>query len=61
MDRMFSPCARYRYLLERQGRDDLREWLQELNLDVCTEAFLCAEKGDSLKDISDFSGFESRV
>jgi hypothetical protein len=50
MERLFSPCTRLRDSLESQGprleevsRQDY-EPLQELNLNVSTEAFLSAER-----------------
>jgi hypothetical protein len=44
MERLFSPCTRYRYIAESQGFRDHPEDLQELNLDVSTEAFLSAKR-----------------
>jgi hypothetical protein len=51
MERLFSPCTRYRDQLESRGDLDLAErfrrhpeLLQELNLDVSTEEFLSAER-----------------
>jgi hypothetical protein len=56
MERLFSPCTRYRDMLEGQGRlDAIRrshtEPLQELNLDVSTEELLCVERAFTYSDL----------
>jgi hypothetical protein len=50
MEHLFSPCTRLRDRFERRG---LRppEGLQELNLDVSTEALLSAERGFTYVDL----------
>jgi hypothetical protein len=55
MERLFSPCTRYREMVESQG--DLGEFngsfelLQELNLNVSTEEFLSAERAFTYVDL----------
>jgi hypothetical protein len=59
MERLFSPCTRMHDILESQGRleefigrnRNNPEWLQELNLDVSTDAFLSAESGFTFADL----------
>jgi hypothetical protein len=53
MERLFSPCARWRDIVEQQSRlEDLRfrhefnnELFRDLNLDVAIEELLSAERG----------------
>jgi hypothetical protein len=40
MEHLFSPCTRYRNLLQSRGCLGSHEWSQERNLDVSTEEFL---------------------
>jgi hypothetical protein len=40
MEHLFSPCTRYRNLLQSRGCLGSHEWSQEQNLDVSTEEFL---------------------
>jgi hypothetical protein len=47
MERLFSPCTRYRRLGEFEGD----EFLQALNLDVSTEEFLSAERALTYADL----------
>jgi hypothetical protein len=57
MERLFSPCTRYREIAElRGGRDEFRrhqylEEPQELNLDVSTEELLSAESAFTYADL----------
>jgi hypothetical protein len=51
MKRLFSPCTRYRDILESQGRLGPREWLQELNFDVSTEELLSADRAFTYADL----------
>jgi hypothetical protein len=56
MERLFSPCTRYRDIAEsEQGRleefSGPPEWLQELNLDVSTEALVSAERAFTYADL----------
>jgi hypothetical protein len=65
MERLFSPCTRYRDLLETQGRLEVfrghTEPLQELNLEVSTEELLSAERAFTYVDLHDMSGDRSTV
>jgi hypothetical protein len=51
MERLFSPCTRYRDLEESRGFVPPRESLRELNLNVSTDDFLSAEKGFTCADL----------
>jgi hypothetical protein len=51
MERLFSPCTRLRDILESQGRHRPPEGLQELYLDVSTEAFLSAKRAFAYADL----------
>jgi hypothetical protein len=56
MERLFSPCTRFRDILESQARlERLRihgcEQTQELNLDVSTEEFISAERAFTYADL----------
>jgi hypothetical protein len=56
MERMFSPCTRLRDLIASRGRREGLNGhhpglLQELNLDVSTEAFLSAERAFTYADL----------
>jgi hypothetical protein len=51
MEHLFSPCTRYRELLESPGRRVPPEWLRELNLEVPTDEFLSAERGFTYADL----------
>jgi hypothetical protein len=67
MERLFSSCPRLRDLAESQGeREEIRdphpEWLQELNLDVSTEAiFSAAERAFTYADLHALLGNEDTV
>jgi hypothetical protein len=50
MEILFSPCTRYRDLIERQGRVP-PEWLRELSLDISTDEFLSADRGFTSTDL----------
>jgi hypothetical protein len=52
MERLFSPCTRYRPIVQSQGRvgPDLLV-VQELNLDVSTEELLSAERAFTYADL----------
>jgi hypothetical protein len=50
MEHLFSPCTRYRDLMESQDRVP-PEWLRELNLDVSTDEFLSADRGFTYADL----------
>jgi hypothetical protein len=45
MERLFSPCTRYRDMVESRGGVPPPESLRELNLNVSTDEFLSAERG----------------
>jgi hypothetical protein len=51
MERLFSPCTRYRDIAETQ--DCLRppEWLRKLNLDISTEELLSPERAFTYADL----------
>jgi hypothetical protein len=51
MERLFSPCTRYRDLRESQGVVPPPEWLRELDLNVSTDDFLSAERGFTYADL----------
>jgi hypothetical protein len=55
MERLFSPCTRYRDILESQGRlEELRgprESFQELGLDVSTEELFIPQRGFTYADL----------
>jgi hypothetical protein len=51
MEQIFSPCTRYRDIVERQGRDFPPWWLRELDLNVSTDEFLSAERGFTYADL----------
>jgi hypothetical protein len=51
MERLFSPCTRYRDLAESQGHRVSSEELQELDLEVSTEEFLSAERAFTYADL----------
>jgi hypothetical protein len=62
MERLFSPCTRYRDRFE--SRQDLTKWLQELqelNLDVSTEEFLSAERAFTYADLYAVLGNEKTL
>jgi hypothetical protein len=65
MERLFSPCTRYRDMLESQGRLELfrghTEQLNELNLEVSTEELLSAERAFAYADLLAMSGNQSTV
>jgi hypothetical protein len=66
MERLFSPCTRYRDMLENQGRLEVfrsrrTEPLQELNLDVSTEELLSAERALTYVDLYAMSGNQKTV
>jgi hypothetical protein len=50
MERLFSPCTRYRDLEQSRGFVP-PEWLRELNLNVSTDEFLSAERGFTYADL----------
>jgi hypothetical protein len=58
MERLFSPCTRFRDLLESQGRRGFPELLRELNLNVSTEELLSTERAFTYADL--FAMFEIR-
>jgi uncharacterized protein (DUF924 family) len=66
MERLFSPCTRYRDIAEIQGH---LEWLriygseqvQEVNLDVSTEEFLSAERAFTYADLHAMLGDEDTI
>jgi hypothetical protein len=49
MERLFSPCTRYRDISESQGHR--HELLQEINLDVSTEELLSSERAFTYTDL----------
>ena len=51
MERLFSPCTRYRDLRESQGVVPPPEWLRELDLNVSTDELLSAERGFTYADL----------
>jgi hypothetical protein len=61
MERLFSPCTRYRDILATQGRRGPPGWWHELNLDVSTEAFLSAERAFTYADLYAMLGNEYTV
>jgi hypothetical protein len=65
MERLFSPCTRYRDLLESRGRLEASrsrtELLKELNLDVKIEKLLRAERAFTYADLHAMSGNESAI
>jgi hypothetical protein len=71
MDRLFSPCTRYRgIVLSRCDRDMLRhrdvfgrhpELLQELNLDVSIQELLSAERALTYADVYAILGNQNAV
>jgi hypothetical protein len=61
MERLFSPCTRYRNQLESRGRFPPPDGLQELNLDVPTEELLSAETAFTYADLYAMLGNESTV
>jgi hypothetical protein len=66
MERLFFPCSRYRDIAEsEQGRlEGFRgppEWLQELNLDVSTEALVSTERAFAYADLYAMLGNGEKV
>jgi hypothetical protein len=61
MVRLFSPCTRFRDIIESQGRRGSPEHLREANLDVSTEELLSAERAFSYADLYAISGSETTV
>jgi hypothetical protein len=61
MERLFSPCTRYRDILENQGHVAPHEWLQELNLNVSTEELLSAERAFTYADLYAVLGNDNTV
>jgi hypothetical protein len=65
MERLFSPCTRYRDLLESRGRlEAIRsrtEILKEMYLDVSTEELLSAERAFTYVDLHAMSGNQNRI
>jgi hypothetical protein len=66
MERLFSPCTQLHDVLEREGLlDEVIEYnpepLQELNLNVSTEEFLCAERAFTFADLYEMLGNEDTV
>jgi hypothetical protein len=65
MERLFSPCTRYRDRLEREGirsPPELLQELRELNLDtVSTEELLSAERAFTYEDLYAILGNENAV
>jgi hypothetical protein len=56
MERLFSPCTRYRDIAERTqqgGLEELTGQPEELNLDVTTEEFLSADRAFTYADLYD--------
>jgi hypothetical protein len=51
MERLFSPCTRYRDILELEGVRHHHEGFRELNLDVSTQEFLSAERAFTYADL----------
>ena len=51
MERLFSPCTRYRDLLLEEFEGTNLELLRELNLDVSTEELLSAERAFTYADL----------
>jgi hypothetical protein len=65
MESLFSPCTRYRDMLESRGRlkrfNSHTEILKELNLDVSTEELLSAERALTYVDLYAMSGNQNKV
>jgi hypothetical protein len=63
MERLFSPCTRFRDTLERRERGRLgpRELLRELNLDVSTEELLKDEKAFTYADLYVMLGIGNKI
>jgi hypothetical protein len=66
MDRLFSPCTRYRDIVLSRGRHEevFRRYpghLHELNLDVCTQELLSAERAFTYADLHAMLGNENKV
>jgi hypothetical protein len=66
MDRLLSPCTRLHDLLASRGRLEVLNGhhpvlLQELNLDVSTEAFLSPERAFTYTDLYAIFGSETTV
>jgi hypothetical protein len=63
MERLFSPCTRYRDIALSRGRRDGRhpERLQELNLDVSTQELLSAERAFTYADVYAMLGNQNTV
>jgi hypothetical protein len=62
MDRLFSPCTRYRDIVESRDHHEVfgrhPELLQELNLDVSTQELLSAERAFTYADLYAMLGNE---
>jgi hypothetical protein len=66
MECLFSPCTRFRDILESQGRLELLrihgcEQIQEVNLDVSTEEFLSAVRAFTYADLYAMLGNEDTI
>jgi hypothetical protein len=51
MERLFSPCTRYRVIRANQSGLRPPEWLRELNLDISTEELLSPERAFTYVDL----------
>jgi hypothetical protein len=61
MEGLFSPCTRYRDLVESQGGRVPPDGLRELNLDASTEEFLSAEMGFTYAEVYAMLGGEKTI
>jgi hypothetical protein len=61
MEHLFSPCTRYRNLLQSRGCRGSHEWSQERNLDVSTEEFLSVECAFTYADLYAMLGNENTL
>jgi hypothetical protein len=63
MERLFSPCTRYRDLLHSQAHTGHLEWLQvrELNLDVSTDELFSPGRAFTYADLYAVLGNEDTV
>jgi hypothetical protein len=66
MERLFSPCTRYRDIVEFRGgrerfRRQLPEGMRELNLDVSTEELLSAERAFTYADLYAMIGNRNKI
>jgi hypothetical protein len=65
MERLFSPCTRYRDLLDSRGRLEASrgrtEILEEMDLNVSTEELLSAERAFTYVDLHAMSGNQNTI